>query len=138
MIRWEARVPSAFAAAIGFAVMLTLTAVLGQLRHVLSAATAFVVLAVAVALCASFMGWAALLFTAGFGWLLFNGFVVDGDGTLHWHGGSDLLRLAVLLGSAIGVAALRSMQLRGRVRRANVSSAMPVEVHQPQPTRFGG
>jgi K+-sensing histidine kinase KdpD len=122
----------------GFAVMLTLTAVLGQLRHVLSTATAFVVLAVVVALCAWFMGWAALLFTAGFGWLVFNGFVVDGDGTLRWHGGSDLLRLGVLLGCAIGVAALRSMQLRGRVRRANAYSALPAEVHQPQPTRSGG
>jgi hypothetical protein len=39
------------------------------------------------------MGWAALLFTAGFGWLMFNGFVTDRDGTLHWHGTSDLVRL---------------------------------------------
>jgi len=49
--------------------------------------------------------------SAGLGWLMLNGFVVNQYGALSWHGNSDVINLAVLVGVAVLTAAVRSVQL---------------------------
>jgi len=49
--------------------------------------------------------------SAGLGWLMLNGFVVNQYGALAWHGDSDVINLAVLVGVAVLTAVVRSVQL---------------------------
>jgi hypothetical protein len=44
---------------------------------------------------------AAGLLVAGTGWRLVDGFVVDDDGLLAWHGVADAVRLGVLVAVAL-------------------------------------
>jgi hypothetical protein len=39
--------------------------------------------------------------TAGMAWSMYLGFLVDQTGELHWHGGADLLALAVVVVAAL-------------------------------------
>jgi MFS family permease len=56
----------------------------------------------------------AALVTAGLAWAFYLGFLVDRYGELHWHGGIDVLRAAVLLAAAlIGSSLGRTLVRRG-------------------------
>jgi hypothetical protein len=59
-----------------------------------------------LAFSASVVDLCAAAVTVGVAFLLFDGFVVDHQGDLAWHGDPDLVRLAVLAGGALlGLAA---------------------------------
>jgi hypothetical protein len=47
------------------------------------------------------------LLSAAIGWLMLNGFVVNGLGELSWHGPADLGRLLFLAAVAMAVRAVR-------------------------------
>ena len=113
----DPRVQRGFAAPIGFAVTLAMAAVMSALRPHLSADVALAVMAGVVALSGWWAAWGAVLATAGFAWLMLNGFVADQYGELRWHGSSDVVRMVVLFGCGVAVAALRSRQLRRRRRQ---------------------
>jgi hypothetical protein len=113
----DPRVQRGFAAPIGFAVTLTMAAVLSALRPHLSADVALAVMAGVVALSGWWAAWDAVLAAAGFAWLMLNGFVADQLGELRWHGSSDVVRMVVLFGCGVAVTAMRSVQLRRRRRQ---------------------
>lgn len=136
--RTSERVPSAFAAPVGFAVMLTAAVVCEQLRHAEPLAVALVVFAVLAGACGWLMGWAGLLFTAGFGCLVFNGFVVSGDGSLHWHGAADVARLVVLFGAALTCAVARNIYSRLHDRRDFRPVLGALRPVQAEPTSLRG
>jgi K+-sensing histidine kinase KdpD len=48
------------------------------------------------------------LLLAACAWFDYDGFVVGHQGTLHWHGGTDVVRLVVLVGSALVALTIRS------------------------------
>jgi hypothetical protein len=63
-------------------------------------------MAVVVAACSYGAGHILAVAVAGIGWLLLNGFVAHGWGQLGFTGGGDVVRAAVLLVVAQGVAEL--------------------------------
>jgi hypothetical protein len=82
---------------------------------------ALAVMAALVAVFGWLSGWTAVFATAGFAWLMLNGFVEDRYGVLRWHGRGDIVGLAVLITCGAAVAGLREAQIRLR-RRAVVRS----------------
>jgi K+-sensing histidine kinase KdpD len=122
----DPRCPDAYGLAIAYGALLVLIAVLSALRaHLgLPAQTTVVVAGVAV-LAWWVRPWAALG-AAGLGWLFLNGFLVNRQGDLRWHGRDDTVRIVLLAGVAVAVSAARSVQLaRQRYRRIPPSWPVP-------------
>src|SRR5512144_2976332 len=67
----------------------------------------------------------AALVTAGLAWPFYLGFLVDRYGELRWHGGVDLLRLAVLVVASLIGAALGRRVPGGRSARAGREALVP-------------
>jgi len=97
----DPRLPLALTLALGFAITMAAAAVLTAVRT-------HVALGLALAWWST-VGGAVL--SAGLGWLMLNGFVVNQYGALAWHGNSDAINLAVLVGVAVLTAVVRSVQL---------------------------
>ena len=114
----DPRIAVSFAGGVGFVVMLTAAAVLGEFRSRLSLNVDLGVMSVLVAIAAWWMEPLGALMTAGLAWLMLNSFVVSHDATLRWHGGADLTRLVVLFTCAGVAAVTRSVQLYVRRRAA--------------------
>lgn len=80
--------------------------------------------------------------TAGLGWLVVNGFLVNTLGRLSWHGAGDAWRLAALAGAAAtgwSIPAIRN----GRRRRrwdawlASIQPAVDVRAREKEEARRG-
>jgi K+-sensing histidine kinase KdpD len=111
------RCPPGFGLAMSFAVLFTVTALMTPLRHALHGAPDLGILAATVFVLGLVITTGTSLAAAGLSALLLNGFLVDHDGTLHWHGSVELLRLAILLGAAMVGSTIGAIHLR-RARRA--------------------
>jgi hypothetical protein len=100
----DPRLAGAAAAAVSFVATLVLATIestteLG--RHLGPAAVA---MAVVVATSAWWARPAAAVLAGAFGWLMFNGFVVDQAGSLRWHGTADTVHLVGFVAIAASVA----------------------------------
>jgi hypothetical protein len=106
----DARLPSEIACALGFAVVVSVSVVLGLAGSVLVARTTtdLAVLALAVAALSYSVRPLAAFVTAGLAWLMLNGFLIDHFGVLTWHGVSDITRLLALVAAAIVPIAIRA------------------------------
>jgi len=103
----DPRLPLALTLALGFAITMAAAAVLTAVRtHV-----ALGVMTVTVLVLAWWSTVGGAVLSAGLGWLMLNGFVVNQYGALAWHGDSDVINLAVLVGVAVLTAVVRSVQL---------------------------
>lgn len=107
----DPRMPMELTLAIGFVITLTAAAGLTTVRAHTPLAVALGIMAATVLILAwwSRIGGAAL--SAGLGWLMLNGFVINQEGLLAWHGARDVISLSVLLAVAVLTAAIRSVQL---------------------------
>jgi K+-sensing histidine kinase KdpD len=99
---------------LAFLVLLMLTAALVTLGHLIGTATATAIVLAVLAV----LGWklrlAAATASGVIAWSLLNGFVIDQQGDLHWHGRADLLRLVLLIASSFGAGLARSVRRRYR------------------------
>jgi hypothetical protein len=99
--------PSACAVGVAFTATLGVAAVLGNCGAWSAGDVGLLAMTVAVGVSAWWCRpWTSLL-AGALGWLMFDGFVVDQLGVLGWHGRSDAVRLAVLLGVAVAVSLAR-------------------------------
>jgi K+-sensing histidine kinase KdpD len=103
---------------LGFLALLGLSTLLDAGRGQVPRAVSLCVFAAAVAGCALLARPASALLLAGCGWLDYDGFVIGQQGTLHWHGSQDAMRMAVLFGSALVVLALRAVRQAQSQRRS--------------------
>ena len=91
----------------GFITLLALSVVFDSSRH-LPATLALATFALTVGVCAGLANVGVAFLLAGCAFLDYNGFVLaHADGSLHWHGTPDLVRLGVLAGSALGTLLVR-------------------------------
>lgn len=118
------RCPPGFGLAISFAVLFTVTALMTPLRHALHGAPDLGILAATVFVLGLVMTTGTSLAVAGLSALLLNGFLVDHDGTLQWHGSVEVLRLAILLGAALAGSTAGAVRLR-MARRAAAAALGP-------------
>lgn len=100
-----------FVPLIGFLVLLGLATIFSAVRDDVPTAASLVGFAVAVAGCAWFATLPVTLLLTGCAFMDYDGFVLDQQGQLSWHGRADAVRLVVL--SAIAVAT----QVARRVNR---------------------
>jgi K+-sensing histidine kinase KdpD len=96
----------------GFLTFLSLSVGFESSRHI-SRSLALATFALGVTVCAALVRAGAAFLLAACAFLDFNGFVVgDTDGSLHWHGTADVVRLGVLFACACGALLMRRA-LRG-------------------------
>lgn len=116
--RDDPRCPNAYGLGLAFGVFLVITGVLDAVRNHLGVNSATGVMVGGVVVLAWWVRpWAALAAPA-LAWLFLNGFLVNRNGELRWHGAADTARLALLTGAAFIVTVVRSVQLlRRRFRR---------------------
>ncbi len=123
---WEPRIRAGFAAPLGLACTFGAAAVMSALPSSVAWEWDLGAMSALIVAIGWFSAWKGVLATAGFAWLMFDGFVEDRYGVLRWHGHPDIVRLAVLLGCGAVVAVLREAQIRHR-RRA-VQNSMEMEL----------
>jgi hypothetical protein len=112
-------VPSGLALGAAFALMLATVALFTAATPRPAPAGGLAAVAAIIAATAWLSRVDAALAAAGLGWLMVNGFFVDRYGELGWHGAGDLVRLGVLVGTALVTSALRGQrQLPMRPRMA--------------------
>jgi len=107
----DPRLPLALTLALGFAITMAAAAVLTAVRTHVAPGFALGVMTVTVLVLAWWSTVGGAVLSAGLGWLMLNGFVVNQYGALAWHGNSDAINLAVLVGVAVLTAVVRSVQL---------------------------
>lgn len=113
----DPRVPAGFVLGIAFGLMLAVAA-LFQVTAARPSVDGGLVVTTAVTAVAAWWSRVPVAFATGItGWLMINGFLVNQHGQLRWHGGGDLVRLGVLVGVGVGIAAVRAAQLKLRRRR---------------------
>ena len=101
-----------FACAVAFGVLLLFVLVIQDL-----VLPGWAELAAVMVLVAAFAWWVtplAAVLIAGLAFLDLDGFLVNDDGQLSWHGYADVGRIVVLLAAALTVVLLRNAQLRRR------------------------
>ena len=119
----EPRLAPAFVGALSFAVLLPGVLLVRALH--LSPTGDLLAMAALVAATAWWVRPAASLIVVGVAFLDINGFLLNSDAQLTWHGWSDVLRLAALLAVTGAVVAVRNTQLR----RAHVRSSLEGLLH---------
>jgi K+-sensing histidine kinase KdpD len=77
----------------------------------------FAVFAAAVVSCAAVSTPIVALLLSVCAWLDFDGFVVGHEGTLRWHGTTDVLRVGVLVGCAVLTFLVKHRVAISRARR---------------------
>lgn len=107
-----------FAAFCGAAAITAVVVALGGTRQQDGALAAFAALTAAVAARSVPLAAPGIGITA---WMFDNGFLVNRDAHLVWHGAADGIRLGVLVGVAVGAAAL-GCAARSRESRAGPRS----------------
>jgi len=107
----DPRLPLALTLALGFAITMAAAAVLTAVRTHVALGLALGVMTVTVLVLAWWSTVGGAVLSAGLGWLMLNGFVINQYGALSWHGNSDVINLAVLVGVAVLTAVVRSVQL---------------------------
>ncbi len=112
----DPRCPVEYGLGISFIALILVTAVLEAARSSIGVGLASTITIAVVAILAWWVRPMAAIGAGALGWLLLNGFVVDGDGDLHWHGHADVVRLVLLLSAAAALALVRSVQLSARRR----------------------
>jgi hypothetical protein len=110
---------SAFVPLVGFLLLLTLAAVLDPTRGHLPTPVSLAMFVTAVAGCSLVATPSVAFLLAGCAWFDYDGFVAGRDGTLSWHGSTDVARVAMLAGAALAVLVLRRI-VRNHGRRAAV------------------
>jgi K+-sensing histidine kinase KdpD len=123
----DPRCPAEFGLAIAFVVELASTALLVGLRSDVDVASATAAVVATVVVLAWWTRPAAAMASAALGWLFLTTFMVDKSETLRWHGSADLIRLLELVGVAVVVTTLRSVQLALRRRYSTVPTDWPVD-----------
>jgi hypothetical protein len=115
----DPRLPDAFVGMVAFGATFATAVVLARLGTAVGWGTDLAVMAVI----GGFVCWwcrvLPSLFVAVCGWLMLNGIVVNGAGSLGWDGRHDLIRVGVLVGASLSVALVRAAELRLRSRAAN-------------------
>ncbi len=121
----DPRLPSEFVGAVAFATTLFVSSILVAAGSHVSSDVALVAMAGTVGLVAWWSRPPAAAIPAACGSLMLNGFVVNRAGSLHWHGGADVARLAVLFGVAAGASLTRAALIR--LTRAVAIDEFPTE-----------
>lgn len=132
----DPRCPSDLTAGLGSAALFAAVALLTIPSRKLPLGADLVVLTAIVAVSAWLGTPAGALAATGVGWLLLDGFLVDQQGALRWHGPPDLVRLLVLVGVAISVSSVRAamVQLPPLERRHRIAERPRAE---PAPRSTG-
>jgi hypothetical protein len=100
-----------FAPLIGFLVLFTLATLFDATRGEISATVSLAVFAIALAGCAFVATVPVTGLLTACALMDYDGFVSGQNGQLSWHGSSDAIRLAVLVGAAAGGVAVRRVRL---------------------------
>lgn len=106
----QARVDPRIAAYVplaGFLALLTLAAILGDARGDVPDAVSLALFALALASCSAIATSTTALLLAGCAWLDYGGFVIGRQGSLSWHGTTDVTRILVLAATVLVVLTLR-------------------------------
>jgi K+-sensing histidine kinase KdpD len=123
--------PNAYAVGIAFTATLVVAALLAESGRWAAGGLGLALMAVTVGATAWWCRpWTSVI-AGALGWLMFNGFVIDQDGTLGWHGSSDTLRLGVLLAVAVSTAMARAVTV-AMTRRIVLEELSPVSRRIPQ------
>jgi hypothetical protein len=111
-----ARHPAWYAVGIVFLALLGIVPVLAGL-HLAPRLDLLVVEVLVIA-----VGWWVMpvgaLVSAVLSWMFVDAFIEDSGGVLGWHGGVDVARLLLFLGTAAAVSLARSARLRRSARRS--------------------
>lgn len=107
----DPRLPSAFVGAVAFATTLVVSVAMETLDKS-AGATQLALMAITVGLLCWWSRPLPSLFISLCGWLTFDGMVVNGSGHLSWAGREDAVRVAVILATGLGAAAIREATLR--------------------------
>jgi hypothetical protein len=103
---------AAFIPLIGFLVLLGLAAIFSAARDELPTAASLIGFTVAVAGCAWFATLPVTLLLTACAFMDYDGFVLDQQGQLSWHGRADALRLVILSAVAITTQVARRIHHR--------------------------
>jgi MFS family permease len=104
--------PVGLGLAISFGVLFAVTALLSPLHRDLHSTADLAVLSVLVGLTGVLLTTVTALSAAVFSAFLLNGFLIDRDGTLQWHGWVELTRLGILIAVALAGSAMGWLSTR--------------------------
>ncbi len=108
----DSRLPNQLSACVSFGVTLVFAAVLGGIGLRAHLGLGLAVMAAAVVLVSWWSRPLMSLVAAAFGWLMFDGFVVNQFGELRWHGAGDAVRLLILLAVAVMSSGVQALKIR--------------------------
>jgi hypothetical protein len=107
----DPRLPNAFAGAVAFAATLVVSVAMETWSNA-DGDTQLALMAATVGLLCWWTRPLPSMFVALFGWLTFDGMVVNGSGHLGWSGREDAVRVAVIFAVGLGAALIREATLR--------------------------
>jgi hypothetical protein len=112
----DPRLPDAFVGLVAFGATLAVAVVLARLGPRVGWGTQLATMAVTVGFVCWWCRVLPSIFVAVCGWLMLNGIVVNGAGSLGWDGHEDAIRVGVLLGAGLATAMARTLKLHLRLR----------------------
>jgi hypothetical protein len=112
----DPRLPDSLVGLVAFGATLAVAVVLARLGARVGWGTQLATMAVTVGFVCWWCRVLPAIFVAVCGWLMLNGIVVNGAGSLGWDGHEDAIRVGVLLGAGLAAAIARSLELRLRLR----------------------
>jgi hypothetical protein len=118
-LRTEAPV-AALVPLVGFLVFLGLSVVLDMARHHVPWPVSFAPFVVALIVCCAVATPLVALLLTACAWLNYDGFVAGHEGTLHWQGTADAIRICVLIGCALLTMLIRSSLRASRIPTGDV------------------